>query len=120
MQTKAGIDRRAVFALAGGGVVLLAMPTAAQGSEDARLNQFFEDVFQRDLSRSPMQQSRLGIRTNQDKWDDISEAHEIESAALKRDDLQRLYQFDFAQLSAQAQLSYRMFEYLTNDALALF
>ncbi|HEY1837176.1 MAG TPA: DUF885 domain-containing protein [Rhizomicrobium sp.] len=120
MQTRTGIDRRTVFALAGGGFVVLAMPAAAQGSEDARLYQFFEDVFQRDLSRSPMRQSRLGIHTNQDKWDDISEAHEIENAALKRSDLERLHTFAFAKLSAQSQLSYRMFEYLTNDALALF
>ena len=59
----------------------LAVPPlrAAGNDEDARLAAFFESVFQRGLARSPIQQSRLGIRGDQDKWDDLSEARTLEN-----------------------------------------
>lgn len=112
--------RRDFLTLSGGTFASAVLPAWADNSDDARLNAFFEAVFQRNLDRSPIEQSRLGIKRNQDKWDDISEAHEIEDASLTRSDLARLHAFDFAKLSAQAKLSYRMFEYLANDSLNLF
>ncbi|WP_129791504.1 DUF885 family protein [Sphingosinicella sp. CPCC 101087] len=83
---------------------------AAQSDEDARLEAFFEAVYQRGLDRSPIAQSRQGIRTNQDEWDDLSEARAIENHALRQQDLARLRTFDMERLSPQSRLSYRMFE----------
>ncbi|MCC7266422.1 MAG: hypothetical protein IT546_03665 [Caulobacteraceae bacterium] len=47
------------------------LPAFAQGSETERLNAFFEEVYQRNLKRSPIAQSRRGLKTDNDKWDDI-------------------------------------------------
>ena len=41
--------------------------------ENARANAFFEQAFAETLSRSPMHQSYLGIKDQQDSWDDLSE-----------------------------------------------
>ncbi len=82
---------------------------AAQGDEDARLEAFFEAIFQRGLARSPIAQSRQGIKRDQDKWDDLSEARSLESHAEGQQDLAALRRFDVARLSPQSRLSYRMF-----------
>ena len=41
-----------------------------------RLNGWLESRFQFWLGRSPMEQAYLGLKTNADKWDTISEAHQ--------------------------------------------
>jgi uncharacterized protein (DUF885 family) len=93
---------------------------AAPGSADERLAAFFETVFQRGLDRSPLAQSHLGIKRDQDKWDDLSEAHALESQRLREQDLARLHQFDPARLSAASRLSWRMFDRFTREAIADF
>lgn len=90
---------------------------AIQSDEDARLNAFFDAVYQRGLDRSPIAQSRQGIKTNQDKWDDLSEARQLEGHAQRQQDLARLREFDTERLSAQSQLSYRMFERALEESL---
>jgi uncharacterized protein (DUF885 family)/imidazolonepropionase-like amidohydrolase len=84
--------------------------SAATSSESERLHTFFEGVFDRNLARSPMRQSRLGIKDAQDRWDDISEARQLESHELARGDLQALSGFDVEKLDASSRLSYRLFE----------
>jgi uncharacterized protein (DUF885 family) len=103
--------------LAAGAAFAAFRPALAADSEGARLNAFFEQVFQRQLDRSPIRQSRLGIRTAQDRWDDISEARAIESAALARADLKALAGFKVDALSPQDRLSLRMFEQSRRQAL---
>ena len=52
-------------------------------AESARLQEFFEREFQEDLSRSPMLQTKLGIKTDYGKWDNLSHlqyAKELEEA----------------------------------------
>ncbi|HEY6925806.1 MAG TPA: DUF885 family protein, partial [Steroidobacteraceae bacterium] len=83
---------------------------AAPLQESERLNAFFETVFERDLERSPIRESRLGIKTHQDGWDDISEARQVADAALVRADLDSLRKFNQSQLTSEALLSYRLFE----------
>ncbi|MDT9600315.1 DUF885 domain-containing protein [Sphingosinicella rhizophila] len=90
---------------------------AAPNDADAQLDEFFEAIFQRGLDRSPIQQSRLGLYRNQDKWDDLSEARRLESHQLAMQDLAALRHFDAAKLSPQARLSYRMFERFTEESL---
>ncbi|WP_114953091.1 DUF885 domain-containing protein [Sphingosinicella terrae] len=106
------ISRREFGALSAAlGLQLVVPPLfAAQGSEDARLDAFFEAIFQRGLSRSPIAQSRQGIKRDQDKWDDLGEARALENHQLRRQDLAELRRFDVERLSPQARLSYRMFE----------
>ncbi|QNA85321.1 DUF885 domain-containing protein [Sphingomonas sp. So64.6b] len=115
------ISRRAFTGSAALLAASFAMPVfAAETDEDARLDAFFERVFQRGLARSPIRQSSLGIRTNQDKWDDVSEARALENAALVREDLKALGGFDPARLSPQARLSYRMFKRFTEQSVRNF
>jgi uncharacterized protein (DUF885 family) len=98
--------------LLAGAAALAAVPVAAWAADDegARLNALFEASFQRGLARSPMRQSRLGLKTNQDRWDDVSDAFQAEGAALARQDLEAVKRFDPARLGAQDRLSRRMFE----------
>lgn len=93
---------------------------APVASESKRLNAFFESVFERDLARSPMRQSRLGIKTAQDRWDDISEQRAIEDAALVRGDLHALTGFDVARLDPATRLSHRLFERNARERLESF
>lgn len=103
------------------GATLIAPPIfAIETREDARLDLFFETVFQRSLARSPTRQSALGIRRDQDKWDDLSEARELEDQELRMRDKAALEGFDAAKLSPQAALSLRMFERSTEHAIRDF
>ena len=86
-------------------------PTVAEPSESERINQFFEDKFHQRLARSPRRQSRLGVKDDYDKWDDISDTHLIENFEIAKHNLSELREgFDYARLEPQAQLSYRLFE----------
>jgi uncharacterized protein (DUF885 family) len=101
----------------------LALPAGAAAdasTESERINAFFEQVFERSLSRSPIRQSRLGLKAGQDRWDDISEQRQREDAELVRGDLQQLARFDFKKLAVSEQLSYRLFERASRDALKGF
>ena len=93
--------------------------TAAQDqSESERLNAFFEEVFDRDLERSPMSQTYLGIKTDYGKWDDISDARQDEDIALVRADLDRMRgNFNVTTLDEETRLGYRIFEYISERTL---
>ena len=56
----------------------------AEQTESEKANQLFEDIFMENVMRSPMYQSYLGIKEDQDKWDDISEAAAEEELALQK------------------------------------
>lgn len=96
-------------------------PAAApeqQLSESERLNAFFAEVFARDLRRSPMFQTYIGVKDDYDKLDDVSEARQDQDIALVRQDLFRLKsEFDVNKLDDASRLSYRLFEYLATQKL---
>lgn len=100
----------------------LAAPAAvfAAPTETQRINAFFERVFERSLMRSPLRQTRLGLKTQQDCWDDISERRQFEDVELVRGDLEELNGFDFQKLDASARLSYRLFELNSREALQAY
>ncbi|GAB4576499.1 MAG: DUF885 domain-containing protein [Rhodothalassiaceae bacterium] len=85
----------------------------AAETESERLYAFFERAFEEDLARSPMRQSYLGIKTDYDKWDDISDARAQEDLEIAKARLAELRTFDFDALDASARLSWRLFETLT-------
>lgn len=94
-----------------------AAPAAAAQSEDARLNAFFEQAFQARIALSPQSMTALGLKTDYDKLDDVSDAAADRSLALQEAQLAQMKaQFDPAKLSPQARLSWRMFEYGVNQA----
>ena len=89
-----------------------AAPVAVAAKQaDAELAAFFDAFDKASLARSPMMQSYRGIKTDQDKWDDGSDAaavanHDAGQKALA--DMRA--KFATADLSPASQLSYRLFE----------
>jgi uncharacterized protein (DUF885 family) len=117
------ISSAAVLALCAAAPAVLAQaaaPAAAPAeaqSEDARLNAFFEQAFQERIALSPQQMTSLGLKTDYDKLDDVSDAASARSLALQEAQLARMKaEFDPAKLSTQSRLSWRLFEYGVQQA----
>ncbi|MBD3832988.1 DUF885 domain-containing protein [Brevundimonas bullata] len=117
------ISSAAVLALCAAAPAVLAQaaaPAAAAAeaqSEDARLNLFFEQAFQARIALSPQQMTSLGLKTDYDKLDDVSDAASARSLALQEAQLARMKaEFDPAKLSTQSRLSWRLFEYGVQQA----
>lgn len=90
-------------------------------SESERVNAFFERTFEEDLKRSPMFQSYLGIKWDYDKWNDVSEEEQDKIIADAKNRLETIESFDTSKLSAQENLSLRLFKLgierdIANDA----
>ena len=81
--------------------------------EDQRLAAFFDELFERDVSQSPIFQAYLGRKTEDyGRWDDFSDEHAQRQNQQTAADLKRLHaEFDYAALSEPAKMSYRIFEY---------
>ena len=94
--------------------------TPAGETETERLYAFFQQTFDEDLARSPTLQSTLGIKTDYDKWDDVSDAFAQDSHRIARARLEALRTFDRDALDDSAQLSYRIFEILAERDIAMF
>ena len=93
-------------------------PVAAEAaSEDARLAVFFDQAFQERIALSPQSMTALGVKTDYDKLDDVSDAAAARSLALQEAQLVRMKaEFDPAKLSEQSRLSWRLFEYGVEQA----
>jgi uncharacterized protein (DUF885 family) len=92
-------------------LIVVGSSTTWAETESDRLNAFFEESFQRILEVSPMYQSYLGIKTDYDTFDDISEEAVTREFAISVGDLARMRtDFDFEKLDDQAKISYRLFE----------
>ncbi|MBK6445255.1 MAG: DUF885 domain-containing protein [Bacteroidetes bacterium] len=89
--------------------------------ECAKANFFFDNSFDRRLSRDPEQQSYFGIKMNYGKWTDHSDAHaKSENDIVKNelDSLRRLIDFD--KLDEQTRISYKYFEYRAQQKIDNF
>ncbi len=78
----------------------------AELTESQKANELFEEIFMEAVMRSPMYQSYLGIKDDQDKWDDISPEQAEEELALKKDQLARVTAIDQSKLDKQTEVSY--------------
>jgi uncharacterized protein (DUF885 family) len=90
-------------------------------AESRRANDLFERAFQDSLDRSPEFQSALGIKKDEDKWDDRSDAHVMENlthAVAFMTELKKTIRYDL--LDPATQLSYRLFIYQTERAMRDF
>lgn len=81
-------------------------------SETSRLNAYFDEAFDAQVARSPMFQTRLGIKTDYDRWDDPSD----EAALFELEEQRKMVAgmksgFDFEKLDDQGKLSWRLAEY---------
>ncbi|MFY8274308.1 DUF885 domain-containing protein [Pseudoalteromonas sp. SSDWG2] len=89
-------------------------------SESEKANAFFEEVFMRNVMRSPVYQTYLGIKKDYDKWDDQSEERALEDLALVKADLATLKTIDRAALDATTQVSYDLMEQNLEQRIADF
>ena len=87
------------------------LPVAAATQADTELAAFFDSVDKAQLARNPQMQSYRGIKTDQDKWGDNSDAAAIiEHDAAQKALAEMRTRFGKAALSPASQLSYRLFE----------
>ena len=91
-------------------------------SEDQRIDEFFEAVFEREISLSPIRQSSLGRKTDQlGKWDDFSDKATARKVDRTRADYERLKSdFAYEALSDDARLSYDLFALNAERAIRNF
>ena len=110
----------ALCAVAPAAMAQTVAPVAASSqaqSEDARLNAFFEQAFQERIALSPQQMTSLGLKTDYDKLDDVSDAAAARSLALQEAQLAQMKaDFDPSKLSNQSRMSWRLFEYGVQQA----
>ena len=92
------------------GLLLTLSAVNLHADEDAKAQQLFETIFNDAVERSPLFQTYLGMKTNYDKWDDISAARDAEDHEISKQQLQRLHELDASKLSASNQVSYRLME----------
>jgi len=102
--------------------VTLPVEAVSPAQEDERLAAFFDEIFERDVSQSPMFQAYLGRKTEDyGRWDDFSDEQAQRQNQQTATDLERLHtEFDYATLSESSKMSYRIFEYNQQQALLNF
>jgi len=74
-----------------------------------KLNEYFEEEFQKDLSESPMMQTQLGQKTNYGKWDDFSHLKYAEDRKKAKRRQEYLKKVDVEALDEQTHLSYELY-----------
>jgi uncharacterized protein (DUF885 family) len=80
-------------------------------AESKRANEFFDKCFDEFPAHHPQAAARLGIKSDYDKWDDISDAQTAADLAVELANVATLKRdFDFDALDPQTQLSYKLFE----------
>ena len=86
-----------------------AITSDANTAESERLAEFFQTSYNQDLARSPMRKSRLGIKTDYDKWNDASIAFEQETKEIRQTRLTQAKAFDTELLSESERLSLQLY-----------
>ena len=105
--------RRAQFFL-----LLLVIPAISHAAENGpaqALHQLFDQDWEYQMAHDPVSASELGDRRWNDQWENLSLSSLHEQFQHAREMLARLHAIDRAQLSAQDQISYDVFEYNNND-----
>lgn len=94
--------------------------TQAVLTESEKANAFFDETFMRDVMRSPVYQSYMGIKQDYDKWDDISEERILENLELTKKDLAALQQFNYDALDETTKVSYDLLKQSLENTIADF
>ena len=91
----------------------------AESSETARLNGFFEEVFQKELANDPVRMTYLGMADRKGEWTDVSDTAGLAELERTRGYLERLQgEFDPELLDGEGRLSYELFVYNAEQELA--
>jgi len=81
------------------------LPISNVVDESQKANALFEQIFMQGVKRSPIFQSFLGIKDDQDQWDDLSDERAQENQNLAIDNLNKVNSIDAAKLDAQTRVS---------------
>ncbi|KTG24570.1 hypothetical protein AWR38_03100 [Idiomarina sp. WRN-38] len=92
----------------------------SEQTESEKANQLFEDIFMGNVMRSPMYQSYLGIKDDQDKWDDISDEQAKEDLALTKKHLEQVKAIDESKLNEQTKISWMLMKQSLENDIADF
>jgi uncharacterized protein (DUF885 family) len=80
-------------------------------AESKRANEFFDRCFDEFIAHHPQAAARLGVKSNYDQWDDISDAQAAADLAAQLTNVAKSKrEFNLNALDAQTQLSYKLFE----------
>jgi uncharacterized protein (DUF885 family) len=114
MSRLSGLFVAVAFVAASPPMVLAARPVpaaATENAEDARLTQFLDAEFARDLQFSPQLATRLGMKEGEDRLDDISDAGQLRRLQARRASVARMKaRFDRSKLSPKGQTNYDIWE----------
>jgi uncharacterized protein (DUF885 family) len=77
-------------------------------SASEKANELFDAIFDEGVARSPMMQTYLGIKTDYDKWNDLSEENTEKELAFAKVNLERVKAIDSKELDQQTLLSYHL------------
>lgn len=75
----------------------------------AGFREFLEEAYAQDMERYPLTATYRGIKTNNDKWNPVSDSFQQETRTLNQARLRQLRQFDRDSLSESEQLSYDLY-----------
>jgi uncharacterized protein (DUF885 family) len=97
-----------------------AAPAAERAqTETERLNAWFEARFEEQLQFSPTRMTRLGRKDRYDEFDDMSEEAQDRRLEWRRKTVETMErEFDYAALTPDAQISYDIWKYQYEDAVA--
>lgn len=88
----------------------IASARSIKDDPSAHANALLEQFFDESLELSPMRQSRLGLKSNYDRWDDLSHEARSKRVELARRQLTMLHdQVDYEALDAQTKRSVDLF-----------
>ncbi|NRQ41283.1 DUF885 domain-containing protein [Rheinheimera sp. YQF-2] len=87
-----------------------AATVASTQTESEKANALFEQIFMDNIRRNPVQLTRLGIKDDYDKWQDLSDEHFEAGLALTRQHLTMLQAIDTEQLDDNSRVSYLLMQ----------
>lgn len=71
-------------------------------------NELFDTIFMEGVNRNPVRQTYLGIKTDYDKWQNLSEENSAKELAFAKAALKRIQVIDVNNLDKQTKLSYQL------------
>ncbi len=84
-------------------------------AESKKANEFFDKVFDDYVDRNPELQTRLGIKKDYDKWNDISDESAQKEIAITTAALTQMKkEINYEKLNEQAKISYKLFDRQSN------
>lgn len=77
--------------------------------ESLAANALFDVIFLESISRNPVKQTELGMKSNYDKWQDLSEENSAKELEFAKKALKRIQAIDIKNLDKKTTLSYQLF-----------